>query len=297
MLSICIPVYNYDVTALVNCIHEQLIIAKINFEIIVIDDCSESRFRQSNSVVASLATYVQLEKNIGRAKIRNLFLDHVKYDYLLFLDCDSKLISNDFVANYISAIELNSPKIICGGRIYAQSCTNRSKRLRWRYGKAFESKTVDERRKNPNHSFMTNNYVIHKSVFKEVQFDERLTLYGHEDTVYGLELKLHDVDVTHIDNPVMDNNIELNDVYLLKTEESIINLTQIIKNYDHNFVKDIRLVNTYFKLKSWRLLFLIRFSFFLFGKPIKYFLRHGYVNLSLYGLYKLGLFISLKNKG
>lgn len=296
MLSICIPVYNYDVTTLVNCIHEQLIKSKINFEIILIDDCSESHFRQSNSVIASLVTYVQLDKNIGRAKIRNLFLDHVNYEYLLFLDCDSKLISNDFVSNYISAIELNSSKIICGGRIYAQRCSNRSKRLRWRYGKAFESKTVNERRIQPNHSFMTNNYVIKKSVFKEVLFDERITLYGHEDTVYGLELKSHHIDVTHIDNPVMDNNIELNEVYLLKTEESIINLTQIIKNYDYNFVKDIRLVKTYFNLKNWRLLFLIKFSFFLFGKPIKFFLKEGYVNLSLYGLYKLGLFISLKNK-
>ena len=38
MLSILIPTYNYDVTELVNTLHEQCLQAKLTFEILVLDD-------------------------------------------------------------------------------------------------------------------------------------------------------------------------------------------------------------------------------------------------------------------
>lgn len=37
--------------------------------------------------------YIELKKNIGRAKIRNLFIEYTTNPYLLFLDCDTKIIS------------------------------------------------------------------------------------------------------------------------------------------------------------------------------------------------------------
>ena len=43
MLSILIPTYNYSIVELVRNVHKQAIIAKIPFEIIVIDDCSTNQ--------------------------------------------------------------------------------------------------------------------------------------------------------------------------------------------------------------------------------------------------------------
>src|ERR1035437_10178864 len=97
MLSICIPVYNYDVTMLVQILYQQAGELQIVFEIICIDDCSKEEYRKVNEQVITYAKYVQLHQNIGRAKIRNLFLEYVHFKYLLFLDCDSEIISDDFV--------------------------------------------------------------------------------------------------------------------------------------------------------------------------------------------------------
>ncbi|MBE9467544.1 MAG: glycosyltransferase [Bacteroidetes bacterium] len=57
--------------------------------------------------------------------MRNLFLKYAKYDYLLFLDCDAIITSKKFISNYITYIQKNKPKIICGGRIYDQHSPER----------------------------------------------------------------------------------------------------------------------------------------------------------------------------
>ena len=43
MLSILIPTYNYSIVELVSNVHKQAIIAKIQFELIVLDDCSKDQ--------------------------------------------------------------------------------------------------------------------------------------------------------------------------------------------------------------------------------------------------------------
>lgn len=133
--------------------------------------------------------YIELEKNIGRAAIRNRFLNYAKYDNLIFLDCDSVIYSNDFLFKYINAIYENPNQLICGGRKYSELPPKRDKKLRWIYGIKRESKTSEARSKKPHKSFMTNNFIISKKILGTIQFDERLVEYGHEDTLFGFELK------------------------------------------------------------------------------------------------------------
>ena len=79
MLSVCIPVYNFDVTELIFDIRNQINTDDLDAEIIFIDDASQEEMRQRNEIVKSLTDhYILLEKNIGRSKIRNLFLKYSK---------------------------------------------------------------------------------------------------------------------------------------------------------------------------------------------------------------------------
>jgi len=119
MLSICIPIYNFDVTGLVVTLHQQAVRQNIAAEVVCIDDCSDEAFRAKNKDICNTyGKYIQLEENVGRAKIRNLFLQYAIYDYLLFLDCDSVLIASNFVKKYTEAIIKSNAKVLCGGRIY-----------------------------------------------------------------------------------------------------------------------------------------------------------------------------------
>ena len=255
MLSICIPIYNFNVTTLINKLSQQIKKINVLCEIILIDDCSKEEFKKNNENVCKKEIYIQLGKNIGRAKIRNLFLKYAKYDYLLFLDCDTFIISDDFVAKYISTICRNEYDIICGGVIYDNYRPERSKMLRWKYGIKKESKPFNIRASSPNKSFMTSNFLINRIIFEQTKFDERITEYGHEDTLFGFMIKKKGINVKHINNPVLHGDIDFNTEYLKKTENGIINLIHILSyvGYDHQFIQDVTILNYYKNLSSKKL--------------------------------------------
>jgi len=293
MITICIPIYNFNVTALIEELSQQAKILSVPYEIILIDDCSSEKFKMINEQVCKKETYVQLDKNIGRARIRNLFLIYSKYDNLLFLDCDSLIISKDFLSKYIEAIRQSEYYIICGGRFYDKHRPERSKMLRWKYGIRKESQPLDIRILSPNKSFMTNNFLIDQKIFKQIKFDERIIEYGHEDTLFGYMLKKKGINIKHIDNPVLNGDIEDNTEYLMKTERGIINLLHILNYlyYDNDFIKDVTLLNFYKKISSKKLTSIIYIIFICFRPLLKCLLTKGYVNLRLFDFYKLGFLI------
>lgn len=295
MISICIPVYNFRVDELVRTLSSQSQLLEVPSEIILIDDCSETIFRTENNKFSDNVKYVQLDKNIGRATIRNLFLKHSKYDNLLFLDCDSIVFADDFLHSYITAIKKHPNSVICGGREYEKKRPQRNKMLRWKYGIIKESKSFEARAENPNKSFMTNNFTISKSIFEKIQFDERLTEYGHEDTLFGFELEKGNIGVFHIDNPILNGHLETNVEYIKNTEKSISNLASILKYTDYNeaVINDITLLRTFYKLYNMRRVILI--IFVMLRPLIKYALSTGYVNLYLFDFYKLGTLIRKLN--
>ena len=293
MLSICIPVYNFNVTSLISKLSQQIKKTDVLCEIILIDDCSAEEFEKVNENVCRKENYIQLDKNIGRAKIRNLFLKYAKYDYLLFLDCDTFIISDDFVAKYISAICKNEYDVICGGVIYDNYRPERSKMLRWKYGIKKESKPLDIRVLSPNKSFMTGNFLINRRIFEQIKFDERITEYGHEDTLFGFMLKKKGINVKHINNPVLHGDIDNNTGYLKKTEKGIINLINILSymDYDYQFIQDVTILKYYKNLSSKKLTGIINIIFICFKPLLKFIFIKGYVNLMLFDFYKLGILI------
>lgn len=296
MISICIPIYNFDVTSLVKSLSFQAQLLDAPSEIIIIDDCSDNSFKMLNEYYCKKEIYIQLHKNIGRSAIRNKFLEYAKYDKLLFLDCDSTIQKDNYLSNYIDAIKLHPNQLICGGRNYPKSCHEWSKKLRWKYGIIKESKPFEIRNKNPNKSFMTNNFVISKEILDIIKFDERLVNYGHEDTLFGYQLKKRNITILHIDNPVLNGGLDDNAKYISDTEKAISNLIQILKfiNYDEVFIQDVALLQIYYKFFKFRKLILLVFIIF---KPIiKFLLSNGFVNLYLFDFYKLGTLALKMNK-
>ena len=107
-ISVCIPVYNFDVRELVNSLSKEITNAELNAEIILIDDASTKDFVKVNKSLKEVANlFIFLKKNIGRSAIRNLFLKYASGDFLLFLDCDAKIISEKFLKNYLQFINEN----------------------------------------------------------------------------------------------------------------------------------------------------------------------------------------------
>jgi len=225
MLSILIPIYNFNVTALVEDLHRQSTECRIQFEILCLDDASLDFFKNQNKGINALSnvTYTELSNNIGRSKIRNQLAELSIYDNLLFLDCDAALPSQDFIKKYI--IHIEDYHVVYGGRIYENyPPLSKQKYFRWYYGKKRESFNVQQRIKQPFKSFMTNNFLIRKKAFLSIRLNESIIGYGHEDTLFGIRLKENSVIVKHINNPVIHIGLEDFDEYFEKTLEGLRNL-------------------------------------------------------------------------
>ncbi len=290
MLSILIPIYNFDVEPLVQHLHQQGERSGVPFEICCWDDGSELAFRQKNAAVDRLAnvSYQTLTKNIGRSAIRNALAKAATYDYLLFLDCDSKVVRAHYLQTYLDHLQADT--VLYGGRVYeAQPPADHRLHLHWHYGRQREQTSASERKRQPYHSFMTNNFLIPKAVFEQIGFDESLRQYGHEDTLFGLELRQRSIPILHLDNPLEHLGLESAETFLQKTEQAVENLHQL---WQSGKLTEARLLHFF---EQCRRLYLIRplHALFQLAKPWlhSYFLQRHQTNLWLFDFYKLGVFI------
>lgn len=240
-LSILIPVYNDNASALVRSLHVQAqSIAGLNYEIVVFDDGSTDMDSiMQNDRLTSLphCRYVRSSHHLCRAAMRNDMFRQGKYAWHLMIDARLSLVNDDFIMRYLQC-EVLEGEVACGGVSVNggdKTALLYRKNLRFRYEKHEERKhSCLERSKNPYLSFRTTNFFYHSSVLANVPYDERVVGYGYEDVLLGKALKLNGINVKHIDNPVAYTEFESNAVYLGKIEDALCTLHQFseeLKDY------------------------------------------------------------------
>jgi len=272
MISVLIPIYNFNVAKLVKDLHAQLTYANVVFEIILGDDASTQQFNNEKLVELQGVNYFSLQENIGRAKIRNLLVEKANYPYLLFMDCDAAVLSSLYINNYIVEISRNStPVCIIGGVAYRKQKPNPKYYLRWKYGNKREATDADIRNQKPYKSFTSFNAIFSKSIFDLVKFDESFSTYGNEDTFFGNQLRNTEIPVIHINNPLFHDGLDTNDDYLNKVETSIDNLISLFhsQKIDANFISENRLLAIYFRCKKLFLIPMLCFFYKMFLSNIK----------------------------
>ncbi len=293
MLSILIPTYNYDVYNLVNELNEQATKNNIEFEIIVLDDASKLFLEENNRINEIInCSYNVLKKNIGRSKIRNLLAEKAKFSWLLFLDADVKPKSSDFLKKYIEYLD-NKIKTVNGGIEYQKEKPDKSKIFRWIYGLKRESINYSIRAKKPYLRFLTLNFLIHKSIFETVKFNEDLPNLRHEDTVFSYDLMKQNIKIIHIDNPIIHLGLDHFEIAIKKEQQSVIALKNLIdkKLISKDYVSISKL---YFKIRDFRLLFIFRLFFMLFEKIILKNLSSNNPSLLLFDFYRISYLCTLK---
>jgi glycosyltransferase involved in cell wall biosynthesis len=294
MLSILVPLYNYNVYPLAKQIVDQALKLDIDFEFICIDDASGSPLNVENERVNALknAKFIAQKTNAGYRGNRNNLAAMSKYDYLLFIDGDSIIIDSNYISNYLDNLTENTD-IIYGGRTHPKNINDSNKKLRWKYGKYIEDKTASMRNKNIYKTLMFNNTLIRKECFNLIKFDTSITKYGHDDTLFAFQVKNLQLNVMHINNPIKHGDIDNNDTFIKKTEEGIINLFHIYhtKKIDSNFVRIMRL---YSVLEKTRLKFIVILVFKLLNTSLKKQLKSSNPSLFLFNFYKIGLLCTLK---
>ena len=287
MLSILIPIYNYNAFPLVLELHKQCLECAIDFEILCQDDASKSVLNSENEKINSLSNcnFTELKVNIAHRQNRNSLASKAKFENLLFIDGDSIIIRNNYISNYVSW--LNDFDIIYGGRLHPENCPSNNQKLRWKYGKFIEDKSVEKRKLAPFQSLLFNNTVIKKDCFNKVKFDSHLTKYGHDDTQLSYQLNQFNPKLKHIDNPVEHGDIDSNKEYLIKSKSSLENLIELYNEGKIN--KDFsRLISLLLLLNKLKLTYLISVFYKISEGILKRNLEGNNPNLFIYNIYRIG---------
>jgi glycosyltransferase involved in cell wall biosynthesis len=209
-ISVLIANFNWDVSALIKEIHGQLTSAKVPFEILCYDNSKDSVCDNENQKLNDLenVTYRVEHHHIGRSQNRNKLAQDAKLDWFLFLDGDSSIPNSNFIDKYLTTSK--SAMVVCGGTAYAEKPSDKNLLLRWTYGKEREEISAEKRNENSNSGFSSFNFLIKREAFELIGFNNALTQYGHEDTLFGQDLKKHHFNVLHINNPLVHLGLDEN---------------------------------------------------------------------------------------
>jgi hypothetical protein len=148
---------------------------------------------------------------------------------------------------------------------------------------------ADKLNADPKARFISFCFVIKKKVFDDVKFDESFTDYGYEDVLFGMQIKQKGYKIFFIDNPLQNEDIESNPVFVEKTEEAL----RTLKKHEALFGDNVRLLRTVHRLKKTGTSGIVN----LFGKMLRGSIRKNLCGKSpsvgLFNWYKLFYYLSL----
>jgi glycosyltransferase involved in cell wall biosynthesis len=257
MLSVCIPVYNKNITKLLTELMSQAkSLAEVE-EIIILDDGSSVAIFDQTTLLEKVKIISNPTPH-GRSAARNRLLNEAIGPYVLMLDSGSVIGCSAFLSTWIAELNRKKGLVYYGGSAYASDPPEDSYFLRWKVSTSRESKSFEFRKKNAS-TFKTNNVVIHQQVFAKVRFNEKLIQYGHEDTLFGFELSEKNIEVFQVNNPVINELKDSNEEFLHKTKAAIENLVLAaeLASSSTRFRQQIKLYDSYLKLKRFRLCFVL----------------------------------------
>lgn len=295
MISILIPLYNYNVFPLVEVLFNQAEQLSTPYEIIIFDDASTITFEENRKITKFKNTsYEVSKKNIGRTAARDYLGNKAAYDWLLFLDADVMPCSNNFIREYIEIINNEHYELVFGGISYKPQKPSEEKMLRWKYGKNRETIAVSKRQKSPYLTINSGCFLISKKLFTKVNSQMTSNLYGL-DLFFKKLLKQQKANVIHIKNPVFHLGLESSEQFIKKSEKALETIKYLEKNKKID-VNEYPLQKLASFLKRFHLTFLVVKFYHTFEKTILKNLTSKNPNLRLFDLYRLVYYSKLKNE-
>lgn len=278
IISICISKYNEDVNPLLQALCNEINAFQLPVNIYIRDDNSVEDY--PITVHSAIVTTNTNTRNLGRSGNRNQLIKDADGQYILFLDGDGFPHNHDFLHRYLKHIKASSADVCSGGRIYPTITPEKEYTLHYRYGILRESPVHNES------ELKTSNLLIKREVIAQIKFDESLKQYGHEDTLLSKELKIRGFNITHLDNPVIHEELQDNLNFLKKQEEALYSLKILHKK---GYTDLTRLQASYNKVSSGILIKILSHpAIIVVLKNIL--LKFPRSNLRILDLYKLGVF-------
>lgn len=297
MLTIAIPTYNFNILPLVERLLYLCNNSKIVFEIICYDDGSSDKDSLiENKKINQLkhCTFYFNNINKGASFSRNWLIEKSNFENILLIDDDMMPEKDCYVNNYLPYLNSNY-EIIYGGLYYKKNF-DKSKMLRYIYGKKREALNVKQRYNKKYVITMFNNTLFNKGLIKKIKFDESISKYGYEDLFFMLSAEKLNINVKHIENSIAHLNDDTSKEFVEKFKNSINNL---IKLYFENKISkyDSPILYYYFLMKKYHLIFIFKNIYKIIEPKIHLNLISKNPNILFFDIFKLGyLTIQIEKK-
>ena len=298
-LSVIIPEYNYDCTKLVSDLRQSCEAAYglSSYEILVIDDGStNTETLETNKAIDKWpgCQFIRKTANTGLANTRNEGIKRSSGEFVVIIDCDAKVHNSDFIAHYMEAArqEKDNEFVICGSILTTPEYSRPDNQLRYRYEVAANRiRDIKYRQAHPYNSFTAFNVLISRDVFSRLVFEDIISQYGYEDTLFGMQLQKLGIPVHHIDNPLIHTGINSNEDFLHNTEQALQNLN----THARLFPQGTPITRTVERMRRLRLLPFVKMWHKWFAGLERRNLLGKNPSLLVFKLYKLGYFAQLRH--
>ncbi|MGB3799372.1 MAG: glycosyltransferase [Lewinella sp.] len=225
MLSVCIPVFDYNVLPLVKELRRQASGIDMGVEILVFDSSKENCLQQNEAVGQIAGTrYVQQHPSVIKEVVLNRMALEAQGEYLIVLDGDCWP-DTDYLANY--ADRLPAVVMVGGTKYNDKRPQDPELFLHWHYGRRKEASAPARRR---NRYFQSNNFLVRKDIMLAHPFPES-EAHGHSDTLWGQLLVPAKINIEYIDNAVVHLGLMKSREFLAKEKQAVENLRLLRKQY------------------------------------------------------------------
>ena len=185
MLSILIPTYNFDCLNLISTLVKQcekLLEEEKGFayEVVVLDDGSSDTDLAEHVAKGCCklrgVRWISGGENCGRAVVRNRLLTEARGEWVVMIDDDAQVVSDEYVSNYWK--HRFTADVLCGDLVNYDECPPGCE-LRFYYEKAAEPmRSVVVRNQTPYDRFSTFNFMARRDVMLSIGFRNSLKEYG-----------------------------------------------------------------------------------------------------------------------
>ena len=257
-LSVVVPFFNTSPRTLLAHLARCRVPAEATVEVLFADDGSADpkhwgELSAAAEAVGLPCSVLVLASNRGRSRVRNLLAATARGDYVLFVDCDMRLPSTEFLAAYLTVAASGTADVAYGGFRMAPHVVppddlmpavepdrvtvgeeapapRRRDGLHAYFGRRANCLATDTRRSDPERHTFTNNLLVRRSVALAHPFDEGFRGWGWEDVEWALTVAEHRP-IVQVDNPVVDPANDRAEQIVRKFEESIGNFRRLAERH------------------------------------------------------------------
>ena len=233
-MSVLIPFLRDSPADLVASLDEQARNLGQAIEIVIFDDGTgnDAMTQALQLLLSGLSTpacLVSSRTNYGRAKARNLLAQQARGSVCLYLDADMRMVSQDFVANWLTFHNDHTPHVAFGGFV-VQDPVDRAFDVHRALATGSDCLTAQERARDPAKHVYTSNLLVRTEVVLKYPFDEAFSGWGWEDVEWALRVS-KDNPVSHIDNPAHHSGLDTVEILMDKFRQSVPNFARILARH------------------------------------------------------------------